>query len=390
MPSPSVLEDDFSNNTVAGTDLVKTEIEHKIDSSPLPKILIRVNLPHQMTTTMVKVPESIIMEDLLKYLSARRKFDYEKYTLAIRRNVVVTPNVAASTTPSPAKSATPTSGYGTEKESKGGTFRSNIWNTFKFGGSVNANSSAALLPQRESNAADSNSSSSSKFTNMSVPIALPPPNVVNPVQPSFDPNLVEVELDRNFLYYRDTMDAKEVIIVPSEKSYSVVCVSENNQDVMLLQMIRGRLQVVAATEAKLIEKLTDDQEHDLTYMNNFLLTFRNFTAPEKVLEILVDRFHVLPPNNPTPEDLEFYSKHKVPTQLKVLDVITWWAEYYWHDFSVSKALRDELSEFIRTATSFGPEYEEKCSKIKDLFDSNVRGGGVIYNMVGLLNFLINR
>lgn len=52
--------------------------------------------------------------------------------------------------------------------------------------------------------------------------------------------------------------------------------------------------VKAATLSRLVDALaTDDGELESTFVNVFLNTFRTFAQPEKVLELLLDRYEKL-------------------------------------------------------------------------------------------------
>ena len=139
-------------------------------------------------------------------------------------------------------------------------------------------------------------------------------------------------MDRVIGYYVEQLKLGEAWVVKKPKSYSMMCISEGDKDVMILQMISGKLQVMAGTEERLMERLTDDQEKDNDFMDMLLLTFRSFMRPNTVFDRLVGRFNAELPPNPSPEDEEYFLKWKVPTQRRVMEIIRWWTEYHFNDF----------------------------------------------------------
>ncbi|KAJ3112358.1 hypothetical protein HDU96_004664 [Phlyctochytrium bullatum] len=66
-------------------------------------------------------------------------------------------------------------------------------------------------------------------------------------------------------------------------------------------------------------------------------------TPEKLIERLTDDEEK---EDPTPEDIEYFTKMKSPVQKGIVNVITWWVEYQWHDFGVNPQLRRDLEEFV--------------------------------------------
>ncbi|KAJ3297414.1 hypothetical protein HDU79_003761 [Rhizoclosmatium sp. JEL0117] len=157
-----------------------------------------------------------------------------------------------------------------------------------------------------------------------------------------------VELDRPLSFYLDGLHYVNMFVVPAEKKYRSNVIRENGKDVMVLQNINGRLQVMSGTADKLIERLSDVEEKDVdnSYMDTMLLTFRSFMTTMEFFQQIIGRFYCVLPDNPTPEDIEFYEKSKEPTQIKILKVLLWWIENHWHDFTLLTELRNQLDEFV--------------------------------------------
>ncbi|KAJ3089202.1 hypothetical protein HK102_006959 [Quaeritorhiza haematococci] len=169
---------------------------------------------------------------------------------------------------------------------------------------------------------------------------------------------IPMELDRTLGYYHNECRLNSVAVVRDKKMYSTMCVSEGDQDVMILQSVLGRFQVMAATIEKLIERLTDDQEADNSFMDTLLLTYRSFLKPEDFFDHLVARFNCELPENPTDEDVAYFNMMRVPVKKRVIFTLKFWVEHHWHDFGVNSALRHDL-EYFATQVADGSETELK-------------------------------
>ncbi|KXN88122.1 Cell division control protein 25 [Leucoagaricus sp. SymC.cos] len=68
--------------------------------------------------------------------------------------------------------------------------------------------------------------------------------------------------------------------------------------------------VKGGTAAALVEKLTAHDQVDLPYSRAFLMTYKDFIALDELVELLVQRFTIQPPENLTPKELEDWTKLK--------------------------------------------------------------------------------
>lgn len=75
-------------------------------------------------------------------------------------------------------------------------------------------------------------------------------------------------------------------------------------------------QVKAASLNRLIVLLAPEEKHDIEYLKTFLLTYQSFTTPQKLLQKLIQRYHV--PQKPGMSDEEY---KKVLLQFKILLVL---------------------------------------------------------------------
>ncbi|KAF6779041.1 hypothetical protein AHF37_01450 [Paragonimus kellicotti] len=127
-------------------------------------------------------------------------------------------------------------------------------------------------------------------------------------------------------------------------------------------------QIRMATLDKLIERLTYPTYFDVRLANTFLLLYRRVTTPERLLELLIERFRIPDPEF-LPEELDFDTdkgqlespaqhmlkrfrsgyKKRVQARQVVLMVLSRWVRsnrYYQYDFGPRPDLRHRLSEFL--------------------------------------------
>ncbi|KAH6568616.1 hypothetical protein BASA60_008572 [Batrachochytrium salamandrivorans] len=125
---------------------------------------------------------------------------------------------------------------------------------------------------------------------------------------------IPAELDRRVDYFIKDNNQLEIFVVKRQKLYSTICISENGVNVMLVQVVNGKSQIIAVSKEKLFETLTDTQQNDESFMDMILLTFRSFITPIEFFDQLVARFYCELPDNPTQEDIDFFDSMKIPTQ----------------------------------------------------------------------------
>ncbi|PWN51548.1 ras GEF [Violaceomyces palustris] len=115
-------------------------------------------------------------------------------------------------------------------------------------------------------------------------------------------------------------------------------------------------QVTGATLAVLVEKMTPhDTMIDSTFSTSFFLCFRLFTSPLELLDAVMERYNLQPPEGVQlgEEELSKWNEHKVlPVRLRIINFLKSWLESHWHGPTDHAAL-DRLIEFSRQAQS-GP------------------------------------
>jgi hypothetical protein len=73
---------------------------------------------------------------------------------------------------------------------------------------------------------------------------------------------------------------------------SLLHISENGQDVLVLEMISSKLHVVAGTLERLFIKLADESSQDFDYVDTYILSHLFFSDSFELLENLMARFHL--------------------------------------------------------------------------------------------------
>ncbi|KAI7849357.1 ras guanine nucleotide exchange factor domain-containing protein [Circinella umbellata] len=144
---------------------------------------------------------------------------------------------------------------------------------------------------------------------------------------------------------------------------SVLHVSENGQDVMILEMHGGKLQVVAGTAEKLFLKLADETAQDLDYVDTFIMNHTAFTASIELLENLIARFHL----EALPGEADYFKKWQRCIQVKVLNVISRWVKLQYQDFKKTPVLQTRLETFINGDIKRAG-FTTEASMIKDALD----------------------
>ncbi|ORZ40619.1 ras guanine nucleotide exchange factor domain-containing protein [Catenaria anguillulae PL171] len=204
---------------------------------------------------------------------------------------------------------------------------------------------------------------------------------------------IVIELDRTIKYYLDKEKVTSFNLVSRAKSYNTICVCEGDQDVLIVQCQEGRY------VQKLIELLTIntdlydmvklpkptkpsghaaptyalsprrspsstgsthlsgsdislDHDYDFELLDTFLMTYRSFMKPVELFERLVAQFNADLPDNATAEDLEFFDKNKLPTQIRSVQALGIWVDHYWNDFALNTDLKNDLENFLAEICQF--------------------------------------
>lgn len=89
--------------------------------------------------------------------------------------------------------------------------------------------------------------------------------------------------------------------------------------------------LVGATLPVLVEKMTPhDSIVDPAFSAVFFLTFRLFSSPVELVDAIISRYNLLPPNGISGDALQLWQQRKgIPVRLRVSNFIKIWVETYW-------------------------------------------------------------
>ena len=105
--------------------------------------------------------------------------------------------------------------------------------------------------------------------------------------------------------------------------------------------------VYAATLEALVKKLTPHGSTDTTFSHTFMLTFKAFTTGPELLELLIKRYNIQPPDGLTPAELQNWKMAKeTPIHLRVCNTIRTWLETHYLEQDV--VCLDRIEEFAMT------------------------------------------
>ncbi|KAJ3203141.1 hypothetical protein HDU67_010365, partial [Dinochytrium kinnereticum] len=122
--------------------------------------------------------------------------------------------------------------------------------------------------------------------------------------------------------------------------------NEDGVDVLVMEMVSGRLHIVAGTLEKLLFRLADENIQDMDFVDTLIQCHSFFISSLDLLDNLILRYNVKAPENPTQEEMNYYAKWRRPIQLKVLTVVGRWVKLQYEDFEIAPMLRERLEIFL--------------------------------------------
>jgi len=112
----------------------------------------------------------------------------------------------------------------------------------------------------------------------------------------------------------------------------------------------GHKQVKGATLKKLVDRLTCESISDTTFLLQFIITYRSFTNPHQLLELLKERYDsaIEISRDATDAERETLTKKQLIVRLRVYNVIRQWIDKQWMDFLEDPTLVDKMLVYAPT------------------------------------------
>jgi len=130
----------------------------------------------------------------------------------------------------------------------------------------------------------------------------------------------------------------------------------------------GPRQIKGGTIEKLVERLTDGGNYDSQFQQAFLLTFRAFMKPEKLLDLMIQRYQETCYENSSQATAQ-------PIRLRVCNTLKYWIDNYWFDFMEDQTLFDKAFDFVNnTVAKDTPKMTEQLTR---LMERKRRGSDVV-------------
>jgi hypothetical protein len=139
---------------------------------------------------------------------------------------------------------------------------------------------------------------------------------------------------------------------------SVVSMEDN----YFVSVQHGKASVRAGTVQNLIYAMTLPDVPDISYMQDFMITFPYFISPQEFLEVLKKRFEYSSPPNAVQSLVQEYDNNRPIIQMRVYSVLKLWLESYTYYFRLDHGLLSRLEEFI----------ENTLSKVKPLWATHLQ------------------
>ncbi len=103
-------------------------------------------------------------------------------------------------------------------------------------------------------------------------------------------------------------------------------------------------QVKGGTLSKLVERLTLPDHGDPTFVRTFLLTYRSFTSPMELLQLMINRFYTPISDE---NDMDLRRTVQKPIRLRLFAVLKVWITSYSYDFEDDHDLAVRFERFCK-------------------------------------------
>lgn len=138
------------------------------------------------------------------------------------------------------------------------------------------------------------------------------------------------------------------------------------------ELENGRPVIKGGSIEKLVERLTYEKYHDVKFVKAFLLTFRSFTTPQELLQLLIDRFNVAPPSGSSTEEIAAFEGAVLKVvRLRVFNVLKQWLNTGFYDFQQDTELKKTLVDFIQNQIQ--PTMENAATSLTNIISKKALG-----------------
>ena len=119
---------------------------------------------------------------------------------------------------------------------------------------------------------------------------------------------------------------------------------------------------------KIVEYLTHPLKQDESFMIDFFVSLRTFTAPIEILDLLLIKYNTQPPFGFTESQFMAYMKrHVAPMRLKLTTIIKFWIVKYWkEDFEQDEVMQTKLKQII---SKIAKDYVKQGKQLQELMDA---------------------
>ena len=170
------------------------------------------------------------------------------------------------------------------------------------------------------------------------------------------PDLPYGEMEKKSSYLFDKPDTDDTIMYENSDSTDKITTS----------------MVVAASDVKLVERLTFHEYSDLVFTSSYLLCYQTFTDAFRILELLDNRFQMPRPANPSKQQMaKFQSSRMIPIHLRIVNFLRAWLNAYPRDFIENTELQQKLRDFIQTWSESNPLLKQAVDGLRKVLDKKL-------------------
>ncbi|KAI9199258.1 ras guanine nucleotide exchange factor domain-containing protein [Polychytrium aggregatum] len=164
------------------------------------------------------------------------------------------------------------------------------------------------------------------------------------------------------LSYDTADDDKEEYSGVIQVRDNMLHLSEGKQDIKIMEIVAGKIVIVAATVEKLVVSLADENLQDLEFVDCMIHNHGFFMSSQDLMDNLEARYDIEPPPNASTDDMEYFHRWKTPIQRKVLNVLARWVKLQYEDFANDADLRHKLEEFLTIV--WGDGFKSEADRIR--------------------------